>query len=77
MGTIICVYALTHLSKSLVFRYHLQDAIVGKIYFLLVRIKIKYMELAIVRRETSGPGDHHTTKWEKKIIQQTFFSNIS
>ena len=31
--------------------------IVGKIYFLLVRIKIKYMELAIIRRETTtAPG---------------------
>jgi vacuolar protein sorting-associated protein 26 len=28
--------------------------IVGKIYFLLVRIKIKTMELSIIRRETTG-----------------------
>jgi vacuolar protein sorting-associated protein 26 len=27
---------------------------VGKIYFLLVRIKIKHMELSIIRRETTG-----------------------
>ena len=37
-------------------RYHLKDVIVGKIYFLLVRIKIKYMELAIIKRETTGSG---------------------
>jgi vacuolar protein sorting-associated protein 26 len=37
-----------------VFRYHLKDVIVGKIYFLLVRIKIKHMELSIIRRETTG-----------------------
>lgn len=36
------------------FRYHLKDVIVGKIYFLLVRIKIKHMELSIIRRETTG-----------------------
>lgn len=36
--------------------YHLQDTIVGKIHFLLVRIKIKHMELAVIRRETSGEG---------------------
>lgn len=30
--------------------------IVGKIYFLLVRIKIKHMELAIIKRETTGSG---------------------
>ncbi|KAI6026026.1 vacuolar protein sorting-associated protein 26-domain-containing protein [Pisolithus marmoratus] len=34
--------------------YHLKDVIVGKIYFLLVRIKIKHMELSIIRRETTG-----------------------
>ncbi len=30
--------------------------ILGKINFLLVRIKIKHMELAVIRRETSGEG---------------------
>jgi len=34
--------------------YHLTDVIRGKIQFLLVRIKIKHMELAVMRRETSG-----------------------
>jgi hypothetical protein len=42
--------ALTRPSR----RYHLKDVIVGKIYFLLVRIKIKHMELSIIRRETTG-----------------------
>ena len=37
-------------------RYHLKDVILGKIYFLLVRIKIKHMELAIIRRESAGSG---------------------
>ena len=36
--------------------YHLNDVILGKINFLLVRIKIKHMELAVIRRETSGEG---------------------
>eukprot|EP00522_Entomoneis_paludosa_P008791 CAMPEP_0172446698 /NCGR_PEP_ID=MMETSP1065-20121228/6252_1 /TAXON_ID=265537 /ORGANISM="Amphiprora paludosa, Strain CCMP125" /LENGTH=356 /DNA_ID=CAMNT_0013197887 /DNA_START=392 /DNA_END=1462 /DNA_ORIENTATION=- len=36
--------------------YHLLDTIRGQINFLLVRIKIKYMELAVLRRETSGEG---------------------
>lgn len=47
----------TYLDLSLTFvwlRYHLKDVIVGKIYFLLVRIKIKHMELSIIRRETTG-----------------------
>ena len=38
-------------------KYHLEDVIMGKIFFLLVRIKIKHMELAVVRRESCGlPG---------------------
>jgi Vacuolar protein sorting-associated protein 26 len=28
--------------------------VLGKIHFLLVRIKIKHMELAIIRREAAG-----------------------
>lgn len=35
-------------------KYHLKDVVIGKVYFLLVRIKIKHMELNIVRRESSG-----------------------
>lgn len=35
-------------------KYDINDVITGKINFLLVRIKIKYMELAMIRRETSG-----------------------
>lgn len=38
------------------FRYHLKDVIVGKIYFLLVRIKIKHMELQVIKRESTGTG---------------------
>lgn len=37
-------------------RYHLKDVVIGKIFFLLVRIKIKHMELAIIRREIVGAG---------------------
>lgn len=36
--------------------YHLKDIVVGKIFFLLVRIKIKHMELEIRRRESCGSG---------------------
>jgi hypothetical protein len=44
-----------------VLRYHLKDVVFGKIYFLLVRIKIKHMELAIIRREAAGSGGHGYT----------------
>lgn len=47
-----------------VFRYHLKDVIVGKIYFLLVRIKIKHMEIAIIKKETTGSGPSIITENE-------------
>jgi hypothetical protein len=37
-------------------RYHLKDVVIGKIYFLLVRIKVKYMEVGLIRRESTGSG---------------------
>lgn len=37
-------------------KYHLNDCIVGKVNFVVVRIKIKYMELALIRREATGEG---------------------
>jgi len=46
-----CLHIEFEYNKS---KYHLKDVIVGKIYFLLVRIKIKHMELSILRRETTG-----------------------
>mmetsp|Transcript_10907 Transcript_10907/g.18656 ORF Transcript_10907/g.18656 Transcript_10907/m.18656 type:complete len:309 (-) Transcript_10907:286-1212(-) len=37
-------------------KYELRDVVIGKIYFLLVRIKIKRMELEIRKRESAGSG---------------------
>jgi vacuolar protein sorting-associated protein 26 len=37
-------------------KYHLKDVIIGKIFFLLVRIKIKHMEIALIKRESTGSG---------------------
>jgi len=37
-------------------RYVPKDVIIGKIYFLLVRIKIKHMEIALIKRESTGSG---------------------
>lgn len=37
-------------------RYHVKDVIVGKIYFVLVRIKIRHMEIDIIKRESAGSG---------------------
>jgi vacuolar protein sorting-associated protein 26 len=45
-------------------RYHLKDVIVGKIYFLLVRIKIRNMEISIVKRESAGAGSNQYNESE-------------
>jgi vacuolar protein sorting-associated protein 26 len=52
-----CLHIEFEYNKS---KYHLKDVIVGKIYFLLVRIKIKHMEIAIIKRETTGAGEFIT-----------------
>ncbi|KAI3374000.1 hypothetical protein L3Q82_021991 [Scortum barcoo] len=48
-----CLHIEFEYNKS---KYHLKDVIVGKIYFLLVRIKIRHMEIDIIKRETTGTG---------------------
>ncbi|KAI9102470.1 vacuolar protein sorting-associated protein 26-domain-containing protein [Phlyctochytrium arcticum] len=56
-----CLHIEFEYNKS---KYHLRDVIVGKIYFLLVRIKIKYMELSIIRRETTGAAPNQYNESE-------------
>jgi len=46
-----CLHIEFEYDKS---KYHLEDAIRGKVYFLLVRIKLKMMELSIVKQEKVG-----------------------
>ena len=48
-----CLHIEFEYNKS---KYHLKDVILGKIYFLLVRIKMKNMDLEIRRRESTGAG---------------------
>jgi len=48
-----CLHIEFEYNKS---KYHLKDTIIGKIYFLLVRIKIKHMEIAIIKKECTGTG---------------------
>lgn len=48
-----CLHIEFEYNKS---KYSLRDVIVGKIYFLLVRIKIQRMEISIIKRETTGSG---------------------
>ena len=43
---------------------HLTDTVTGRVFFLLVRIKIKLMELALIRREAAGFAGAVTTESE-------------
>ena len=45
-----CLHIEFEYNKS---KYHMRDVVLGKIYFLLVRIKIKHMEIEIRRREST------------------------
>jgi len=48
-----CLHIEFEYNKS---KYHLKDVIIGKIYFLVVRLKIKSMNISLIKRETTGAG---------------------
>jgi vacuolar protein sorting-associated protein 26 len=44
--------------------YTMKDCILGKVFFNLVRIKIKHMELNIIKKEMVGSGQNAITEQE-------------
>ncbi|CAH0513260.1 unnamed protein product [Peronospora belbahrii] len=61
-----CLHLAFQYEKS---TYHLNDVVIGKIVFHLVRIKIKHMELVILRRETVGSSGNCTQRHcENEIV---------
>eukprot|EP00210_Caulerpa_lentillifera_P002142 g2056.t1 len=44
--------------------YHLKDMVFGRIFFILVRIKLKYMEIELRRRETVALGTNSRNETE-------------
>jgi vacuolar protein sorting-associated protein 26 len=54
-----CLHIEFEYSKN---KYPLKGVIVGRIYFLLVRLKIKHMELSLIRRETVGIGTNQSSE---------------
>jgi vacuolar protein sorting-associated protein 26 len=65
-----CLHIEFEYSKS---KYHLKDVIVGRIYFLLVRLKIKHMELSIIRRETTGAAPNQYNESETLVRFEVCF----
>ena len=53
-----CLHIEFEYSKT---NYHLKDVVTGRVYFILVRIKIKHMELNVIRREICGSGSSQTS----------------
>lgn len=56
-----CLHIEFEFAKSV---YTMKDCILGKVFFNLVRIKIKHMELCIIRKETVGSGQNAITESE-------------
>lgn len=56
-----CLHIEFEYSKN---KYHLKDVIIGKIYFILVRIKVQRMEVSIIRRETIGTSPNQYSNSE-------------
>lgn len=48
-------------------KFSLKDVIVGRIYFLLVRLKIKHMELSLIRREICGSPPNQVSENETVV----------
>lgn len=68
-----CLHIEFEYSKS---KYHLKDVIVGRIYFLLVRLKIKHMELSIIRRETTGVAPNQYNESETLVRFEVSWPNV-
>ena len=47
---------------------------VGKIYFLLVCIKIKHMEVAIIKKEITGTRESHCHGWAWLLLLTIHFA---
>jgi vacuolar protein sorting-associated protein 26 len=56
-----CVHIEFEYNKG---KYHLKDVIEGTVNFVLVRLKLKFMELQIVKKEVIGSGNNAHTESE-------------
>jgi len=50
-----CLHIEFEYAKS---KYHLRDVVIGKVFFVMVRIKIKYMEIGIIKKESTGSAQN-------------------
>lgn len=64
VGILDCLHIEFEYLKS---QYSLKDVIVGKIYFLLARLKIKHMEISLIKRETVGAPPNQVTDSETVV----------
>jgi len=56
-----CLHIEFEYNKS---QYHLKDCVLGKVNFMLIKIKLKIMELQIIKKEIVGSGQNAQTESE-------------
>ena len=57
-------------------RYHLNDVILGQIFFTLSRIKIKSMELCIIKRESCNGNDTNFYNESQNIVKYELMDGV-
>lgn len=63
-----CLHIEFEYAKS---HFSLTDTIVGRIFFLVVRLKLKTMEISLIRKETSGIGSNTVNESEVIVRYET------
>mmetsp|Transcript_46285 Transcript_46285/g.101029 ORF Transcript_46285/g.101029 Transcript_46285/m.101029 type:complete len:137 (+) Transcript_46285:494-904(+) len=53
-----CLHIIFEYSKGV---FHLRDCIIGNVEFKNIKIRLKTMELAIIKKETTGSGSKFST----------------
>jgi len=68
VGIEACLHIELEFERS---KYHLRDCVAGKVHFNLVRVKLKQMELGIVKKETAGSITESETAAKFEIMDGT------
>lgn len=56
-----CLHLQFAFEKS---KFHLKDVIIGRVHFDLVKIKIRTLEMSLIKKETVGSGNSSNTESE-------------
>jgi vacuolar protein sorting-associated protein 26 len=48
--------------------FHIRDTVTGRVNFLLVRLRLSTMEVALIRKETVGIGASPLRRWRLETL---------